>query len=259
MITGVGIHSGERCRVTLHRYDGPLAFRRGAVDIPALLPNVIGWVRATSLGVGGARVQLVEHLLAALRIHGFFSGVLIEASADELPILDGSAEPWSAAIAELGDPPPPPPPLTLERSVEVSLKGGVARLEPGEEELLYSIDFTHPAIGQQSWQGTAESYRELLAARTFGLLSEWETLRAHGLALGAAESHAIVFADDGPMRPLRFPNEPARHKALDAIGDLALLGRPLAAKVHLHRGSHALHHAVMRTLMAGADAEVRAS
>lgn len=258
-VAGLAIHSGVQCRVTLHRRAGPLTFRRRGVEIAALLVNVSGSARATSLAAGGARVQLVEHLLAALRIAGFFNGVLIEASADELPILDGSAEPWLAAIAELGDPPPAPPPLTLDTPVEVRLNGGVARLEPGAEELDCSIDFAHPAIGKQRWSGTPERYHELVAARTFGLLSEWESLQARGLALGADASHAIVFADDGPLRPLRFPNEPARHKALDAIGDLALLGRPLAAKLRLQRGSHALHHAVMHSLVSDRNRETRAS
>ncbi len=248
-VAGLAIHSGVRCSVTLHRREGPLAFRRGGVEIPARLANVTGSARATSLGASGANVQLVEHLLAALRISGFFDGVLIETSADELPILDGSAEPWLAAITELGAAPPAPPPFTLVTAMEVRLNGGVARLEPGAEELDCGIDFTHPSIGKQSWSGTPASYHELISARTFGLLSEWEALKARGLALGADACHAIVFADDGPLRPLRFLNEPARHKALDAIGDLALLGRPLAAKLRLQRGSHALHHAIMQAVM----------
>ncbi len=254
-LEGVAIHSGVTSRVTLHREDGPLRFRRGRTIVPATIDNVVGAQRATSLGTDGAQVHLVEHLLAALRVAGFFEGVLVEVSCDELPILDGSAAPWAEPIAALGAPPPPPPPLTVDGALEVELNGGYAAVTPGPESLSYSIDFRHPAIGQQSWAGGPDDYAALLDARTFGFLADWEALKARGLALGASERHAIVFDDDGPLRPLRHPDEPVRHKALDALGDLALLGRPLQARLELRRGSHALHHAVARAVMRHVRAE----
>ncbi len=248
-VTGVGLHSGVTCRVTLHRDEGPLRFRRGRAEVAATVGNVAATDRAVTLAGDGARVALVEHLLAALRLRGFFAGVIVEASADELPILDGSAAPWLEAVDSLGAPPPPPPALAPAESVEVSLGRSYARAEPGEERLDVSIEFAHPAIGAQRWSGGPEDYADLAAARTFGLLGEAEALRARGLVRGASLEHAIVFADDGPLRPLRFPDEPVRHKALDAIGDLALLGRPLRAHVTLQRGSHRLHHALMSLLL----------
>ncbi|HZW28996.1 MAG TPA: UDP-3-O-acyl-N-acetylglucosamine deacetylase, partial [Trueperaceae bacterium] len=127
----------------------------------------------------------------------------------------------------------------------------------GEERLDVSIDFAHHAIGRQRWVGGPDDYHQLAAARTFGLLREAEALRARGLVRGASLEHAIVFADDGPLRPLRFPDEPVRHKALDAIGDLALLGRPLRAHVTLQRGSHSLHHALMSRLLSSSATSSR--
>ena len=204
--------------------------------------------RSTSLGAGAVVVRQVEHLLAALHIRGHWSGVVVTVSAGELPILDGSAAPWLEALDELGEPAPPPAPLRPTRPLRVSAHGGVARLEPGPRELRYEIDFAHPAIGRQRWRGSPHDFGELASARTFGLLAELDALRAQGLAAGASLENAIVFGDEGPLRPLRAPDEPVRHKALDALGDLFLLGRPLDARVSFTRGSHALHVALMREL-----------
>lgn len=247
--SGITIHSGLKARVTLTRHAGPLTFRRAAVTIEANPLNVVSTDRTTVLGSNGARIALVEHLLAALRFAGFFSGVLVECDRDELPILDGSAQPWCDLLPALGEPPAAPEPLTVVAPFEVRRTHGRARVEPGEESLDCSIEFAHPAIGSQRWRGTPADYAELAAARTFGLLSEAQALRDRGLALGASVERAIVFADEGPLRPLRFTDEPVRHKALDALGDLTLLGRPLAANLIIERGSHALHHELMRSLL----------
>lgn len=248
-VEGAAIHSGVRCTVTLHRAEGPIRFRRAKSEIEARIGNVASAERATSLAAGGAQVHLVEHLLAALRARGFYEGVLVEASHDELPILDGSALEWLPAIEALGAPPPPPPALVLAAPLTVTHAGGTLRMLPGAEHLDYGIEFDHPAIGTQRWSGGPERYEELLAARTFGMLAEWEALKERGLALGASERHAIVFDDVGPVRPLRHPDEPVRHKALDALGDFALLGRPLHARLSIHRGSHALNHEAVRAVV----------
>ena len=114
-------------------------------------------------------------------------------------------------------------------------------IEPGEHSLCTKIEFPHPAIGHQARCGSPDSFSSLFAARTFGFLSEAEELKKAGLALGASLENAIVFDDVGPLRPLRFPDELARHKALDALGDMFLLGFPLEGKVTVIRGSHKLH------------------
>ena len=248
-VEGVGVHGGASCRVTLHREDGPVRFRRGSRTIPATLDAVVDSRRATTLGADGERVGVVEHLLAALAIRGFWSGLVIEASAAELPILDGSARVWYDLLGELPAPPPPPSPLRPRRAVTVAAGDARAELVPGATRLCCGIAFEHPAIGEQHWCGDPTHYTELIDARTFGLLSDVEALRAKGFASGANLENAIVFDEEGPLVPLRAENEPVRHKALDALGDLFLLGRPFEARVTFWRGSHALHAALMRELL----------
>jgi UDP-3-O-[3-hydroxymyristoyl] N-acetylglucosamine deacetylase len=237
------------CRVRLHRGEGPLRFRRGRTEIPAELAAVASTERCVVLASGSTRVATVEHLLAALRYAGFWSGAVIEVDGEELPILDGSARPWLEEIAHLGDPPPAPEPLTLARPLRVAIGRSVAEALPGPERLEMSVDYDHPAIGCQHWSGGAERWNDLLDARTFGFLAELESLRAAGLACGAGTENAIVFGEDGPLGPLRHVDEPVRHKALDLLGDLALLGRPLSATVRVDRGSHGLHVHLMRHLL----------
>ena len=252
-VRGVGIHSGAPCTVHLLSAEGPIRFLRDGVEIPAALDAVASTQRCTSLAADGAHVAMVEHVLAALRIAGWWRGVVIEVSGPELPILDGSAEPWMEAIAALGV--PPPAPAALEPEFPVVAEKGLAsvRWEPGADQICCHIAFDHPAIGPQSWCGGPDSFGELLPARTFGFVHEAEKLRRDGLAQGASTENAIVFTHEGPMRPLRTPHEPVRHKALDLLGDLFLLQRPLAGRVTATRGSHALHIDFMRILTYGAS------
>jgi UDP-3-O-[3-hydroxymyristoyl] N-acetylglucosamine deacetylase len=112
------------------------------------------------------------------------------------------------------------------------------------------IAFDHPAIGRQEWVGRPDTWPDLLAARTFGFAHEQQVLHATGRARGASDANAIVFDDDAPRVPLRFPDEPARHKALDALGDLYLLGRPFAGRLEIWRGGHALHYDLVTALTA---------
>lgn len=248
MIRGVGIHSGRPSAVRLHRDGGPVRFRVGRHEIVADVERVVATERCTVLGDGRARLATVEHLLAALHAAGFWHGLVIEVEGAELPILDGSAQVWGEAIAELDDPPTPPPALRPTRPFEIAAMGGRIRLDPGVRSLSVSIAFEHPAIGDQRWCGGPERWSETLDARTFGFLSEAEALRRGGFASGATLENAIVFGDDGPLRPLRSADEPVRHKALDALGDLFLVRAPLDATVTIERGSHALHIAFVREL-----------
>jgi UDP-3-O-[3-hydroxymyristoyl] N-acetylglucosamine deacetylase len=253
VISGHGLHSGGFCRVRLHREAGPLRFRRGRSLIPATLSAVADTRRATTLAADGARVALVEHLLAALRILGFFGGVLVEADADELPILDGSALPWLEAAQGLGPPPAPPPVLAFPEAVTYQEGDALLQLEPGGSGLRAEVDFPHASIGHQVWEGDEARYRELADARTFGFLHEVAALHRAGLAQHAGLENAIVFGDDGPLTPLRHPDEIVRHKALDALGDAVLLGRPLAGRLTVVRGSHRHHVAFFSRLEALAE------
>lgn len=249
VVSGPTIHSAGVATVTLARSPGPLTFERDGTYIAATVANVVATDRTTTLGSDGVTVSLVEHLLAALRMAGFHEGVVVSVDGPELPILDGSAAPWLAAVARLGPPPLPPAPLVIEEAFTLDSDGSTATVRPGPERLEYVIDFPHPAIGRQEWRGAPTSYNDLAAARTFGFLAEAEALSRRGLALGAVQEHAIVFNEDGPMSALRFPDEPVRHKALDAVGDLALLGRPIGAAIAIERGSHRLHHALALALL----------
>jgi len=240
--------------VWLHREPGPLRFRVGGASITADVANVVDTERCTVLGADGERLAVVEHLLAACHALGFWSGLLIEVAGDELPILDGSAIPWFEALAELGPPPPAPAPWPVSRAVRwrpgANATASEVDIVPGEALLEVSIDFAHPAIGQQRWQGRRADYPDLLLARTFGFAHELAALQARGLAEGARPGSGILFTDEGTSGPLRTPDEPVRHKALDAIGDLALLGRPLGGRVRIHRGSHRAHVDAMRHFLA---------
>jgi UDP-3-O-[3-hydroxymyristoyl] N-acetylglucosamine deacetylase len=248
VIRGIGIHSGRVSAVHLHRDEGPIRFRCARQEILADVDRVVATERCTVLAEGGARVALVEHLLAALHAAGFWRDLVIEVDGEELPILDGSAQAWGEAIAALGDPPPPPAPLRPSAPVEVTGKGGRMRLHLGGRELCAAIDFAHPAIGEQRWCGGPERWAQTLEARTFGFLAEAEALQRAGFATGASLDNAIVFDDDGPMGPLRFADEPVRHKALDALGDLFLMGAPIDGSIAVERGSHTLHIAFAREL-----------
>lgn len=249
-VEGMGVHSGVRARVRLHRAEGSLRFRTPAGEVPARLEQVVATARSTVLARGAARVATVEHLLAALRVAGFWSGVLVEIDAEEVPILDGSAAPWSEAVACLGDPPPAPEPLAPGAAWSWREGAAEVRLEPGDEHLTVAIAYPHPAIGAQTWSGTPGSYRRLLDARTFAFAEDLEALRARGLLRGAETGSGILFEREGPHVALRGADEPVRHKALDALGDLALLGRPLGARLEVRRGSHHAHVAAMRSLLA---------
>lgn len=248
---GHGVHGGRPCTVVLHRRPGPVALRRAGRELAPRHDAVVATRGCTVLGTGGVRLAMVEHLLAAMQIGDVWRDLLVEVDADELPILDGSAAPWAEALAALGPFPAPPPPLA--RTAEACDDGGsCARLTAGARELDVTIDFDHPAVGRQRWRGAPDAWPELLPARTFGFARDAESLRAQGLARGVADANAIVFDDDAPTSPLRFPDEPVRHKALDALGDLYLLGRPFAGRLEVRRGGHGLHHRLVTALVRAA-------
>jgi UDP-3-O-[3-hydroxymyristoyl] N-acetylglucosamine deacetylase len=231
-------------------------FLRNGVEIPAVLSSVIATPRSTILGKDNEKVIMVEHLLAALHVAGWWEGLLIEVSDDELPMLDGSATGWAEEVRGLGV----PPAVFWGWSVAKSFEAGehprqssllpFLAVEPGRTALTVSIDFDHPAVGQQTWQGTPEMFPELLSARTFGFLKDYEMLRKQGLAFHASLENAIVFDENGSLSPLRFKDEPVRHKALDVLGDFFLLGKPLSGRLEVARGSHAAHVTFMKQLLA---------
>ncbi len=258
-VSGVGLHTGRRVHVTLHPAEsgrGIVFFRTdvGAV-IPAVAEETARFDHATTLGRPGREVGTVEHLLSAFVGIGIHD-LLVEVDGPELPILDGSAAPWLGALREGGltrlhD---APPPFTPAASASVTAPGGKRiEIRPARDlRVTYTIDFPHPAIGRQSITVvvTPESYaRHIAPARTFGFLAEYEALKAHGLARGASLGNCIVVGDDGVEGgDLRFADEFVRHKALDLLGDLALVGRPVLGHIVANRAGHALHAVLARRL-----------
>ena len=249
--TGIGLHSGQTTTVTLRPWDQPGFFILG--DAPGSEPvrlepsQVRDSQLCTTLDFGARRVATVEHLLAALAGCGL-SHVAIELSGDEVPLLDGSALGWVEAIAEAGlqrATTPRPAPPELQQAVVLHRGASVITATPADRfQLIGVIDFPQPAIGRQQFSLalTPQAFVDQIApARTFGFRDQVEQLRAAGLIQGGALDNALVCDGDHWLNPpLRFPDEPVRHKLLDLIGDLALVGFP-QAQVLVYRGSHGLH------------------
>lgn len=247
---GIGLHLGQPCRLTFRAGESGsgVCFSRidrpDAAAIPARVSEVTASDRRTQLGSGEASIHTVEHVLAAVAALQI-DDVLIEMDGPEPPILDGSAIPFFEALRKTGIREMPGDPDFLELTEPVRLIDGSSVYEafPSDRlELNVSIEFDHPKIGKQSgaYVITEESFgRELAGARTFGFVSEVETLRAKGLIKGASLDNAVVLDDSGVVSgALRWDDEFLRHKALDCLGDLALAGARVRARIVAHKPSH---------------------
>ena len=263
--TGIGLHSGNKVTLSLRPApaDFGIRFRRtdlGGLEIPATVQHLAGINYATRLSRDAGSVDTVEHLLAALSSLGI-DNVVVELNYPEVPIMDGSAAPWVYLINEAGVKRLGPPRRYLKVLRPMSLSRGDKRIAiyPSDHfKVTYSIAFDHPLLRHQSrtMRITEETFVEEIApARTFGFLKEVEMLRQQGLALGGSLENAIVIGDTGVLNNgLRFDDEFVRHKILDVIGDLALVGRPVIGHVVAHRGGHALHTAFAAHVLEEADA-----
>ncbi len=262
--TGIGLHSAKPVRLVLKPAPAEhgLRFLRTdvGVEIPASLEYVARLDHATTLCRDGVGVETVEHLLSALYALGV-DDALIEVDGPEVPILDGSAAPFVILIHEAGLKPLPAPRryLKVTRPVEVVRGAKSIRIVPADHfQVSYTIGFDHHLLRHQavSFRVTGQTFAESIApARTFGFLREVEQLRRNGLALGGSLENAVVIGETGVLNnKLRFEDEFARHKVLDAVGDLALLGYPLAGHVYATKAGHALHAALAQKLLASADA-----
>ncbi len=263
--TGIGLHSGRS--VTLRLQPAPahhgIRFRRldlDGLEVPALAARVAGIDYATGLAQDAASVDTVEHLLAALVGLGI-DNVMVELNQAEVPIMDGSAASFVYLVHEAGVRRLKAPRRFLRVSRPISLSRGDKRiaLYPAKDfRVTYSISFDHPLLRHQTRTQcvTEESFIEEIApARTFGFLKEVEQLRQRGLALGGSLDNAIVLGETGVLNSsLRFEDECVRHKILDVIGDLALIGHPLIGHLVAHRGGHALHAAFARKILDETDA-----
>ncbi len=262
---GVGLHTGVQSKVRLlpAPADTGIVFRRVDLDqflIEAHGSNVARVSYATSLMKQGVLLSTTEHLLAAIYSCGI-DNIFIDIDAIEVPILDGSAEPWmqlidAAGIRKLRR---KRRYLKVVKPVEVVEDGRRIGIFPCDEfHVRCYVDFPHPQVGQQEVEMVvnAQSFRQVLSrARTFCFESDIAPLRSMGLIRGGSLDNAIVLTKDGIMNgPLRFPDEFGRHKALDLIGDLALVGLPLLGSVVARKAGHALHTQLVSRLLADPSA-----
>ncbi len=270
---GVGVHSGQRVELTLRpaQPDTGIVFRRVdlpvPVDIPMSATAVTDTRMATTVSHGAARVATVEHLMSACAGLGI-DNLYVDITAEEVPIMDGSAASFvfllqSAGIALQNA---PKRFIRVTQAVEVREGGGAdlkwARLEPfNGYRLSFEIDFNHPAVDSSGQRvvfdlSTGSYSRDIARARTFGFTKDVEMLRTHGLALGGGLDNAIVVDDYKVLNAegLRYDDEFVKHKILDAMGDMYMLGKPLLASYSAFKSGHALNNKLLRALLARADA-----
>ena len=263
--SGVGLHTGQKVRISLRPAppDTGIVFRRVDLPSPVEVParaELVGEARlASTLIKDGAKVHTVEHLMSALSGLGI-DNAFIDLDSPELPILDGSAAPFALLLQQAGleEQGAPKRFLRVRKIIEVKEGDKWARLEPYEGfRLSFSIDFRHPAIERTTQSVSVDfaetSYlKEIARARTFGFMHEVEDLKGSGLALGGGLDNAVVLDDQGVLNAdgLRFADEFIRHKLLDAIGDLYLIGRPLLGAFTAHKSGHALNNKLARAALA---------
>lgn len=267
--SGVGLHTGQKVRIVLRPApaDTGIVFRRvdlaSPVDLPARA-ELVGEARlASTLMHGEVKVHTVEHLMSALGGLGV-DNAYVDLDGPEVPIMDGSASPFVLLIQQAGVEAQAAPKkfLRVVRRVEVREGDKWARFDPYEGyRLSFSIDFRHPVIERTTQAVTVDfaetSYlKEIARARTFGFMHDVEDLRDSGLALGGGLDNAVVLDEYRVLNSdgLRFADEFIRHKLLDAIGDLYLLGRPLLGAFTAHKSGHALNNRLLRAALAEAGA-----
>jgi len=270
---GVGLHSGQRVEITLRPAapDTGIVFRRvdlpNVVDIAVSATAVTDTRLASTLSCGSARVNTVEHLMSACCGLGV-DNLYVDITAEEIPILDGSAASFVFLLQSAGIELQNAPRrfIRLTKPVEVREGSGAnekwARLEPYHGfKLSFEIDFSHPAVDSTGQRvefdlSTGSYSRDIARARTFGFTKDVEMMRANGLALGGGLDNAIVMDDYKVLNAdgLRYDDEFVKHKILDAMGDLYVLGKPLLAAYSAFRSGHALNNLLLRELLKRTDA-----
>ena len=271
--TGVGLHSGARVELTLRpaAADTGVVFRQvdlpQPVDIPVSAEAVTDTRLASTISKDGAKVLTVEHLMSALAGLGI-DNCYVDISAEEVPILDGSSASFVYLLQSAGVVLQPAPKRFIRVLKPIEVREGEgrnlkwARLEPYHGyKLGFEIEFSHPAVNATGQRvtfdyGTHEYARDIARARTFGFTRDVEMMRANGLALGGGLDNAIVMDDVKVLNAdgLRFNDEFVKHKILDAMGDLYLLGKPMLASYSAYRSGHAMNNQLLRALLAQPEA-----
>ncbi len=263
---GVGLHSAERVRLTLSpaAADTGILFRAAdGTFIPASADHVVDSNSATTIGAFGVRVRTVEHLMAAAAGLGI-DNLLVDVDAEEVPAADGSAKPFVDLLQTAGPVslPAPRKPLVIEERVRVGDEKRWLEILPADSfRVSYTLDNRHPAIGLQVGTFAVNEQvfvDELAPARTYGFLKDVAAMRQHGLARGGSLGNAIVVGKRTVLNEsLRFADEFMRHKVLDLVGDLFLLGRPVVGHVVGRNAGHALNYQLVTAVQRAFSAERR--
>ncbi len=264
--SGVGLHSGKPVNLTL-RPAPPntgivFVHRQGTEEtlLPAAISNKVPTELCTAISVNGRQVKTIEHLLAAL-VGMEVDNVYAEVDAGEIPVLDGSASPFVRLIRTAGVIPQTRRQsyVKITQSIEVIDGARRVRIEPcSTPKITYSIHYDHPLIQTQTYTHTCSASafeQEIATARTFGFLQEVEALWARGLGKGGTLDNTVVLSDEGVVNQsgLRFPNEFVRHKVLDLMGDVALLGFPFIGHIVAERSGHAMHTRLVEQILSQRD------
>ena len=264
-LVGIGLHKGVPVKMTLEPLDENcgIHFYRSdvGVSIPLNPENVVDTTMATVIAKEQYKISTIEHLLSAIHAYGI-DNLKITLDNEEVPIMDGSSIGYCMLLEEAGILKQSSPKKILKIKTPIEVKEGdkFVRFEPNDACIFdFSIHFPHPAIGTQSYKFkfSTNNYKEEIArARTFGFLSEVQYLRSIGLALGGSLDNAIVLDDTTILNKegLRYKEEFVRHKILDAIGDMSLLGIPLLGAYVSYAGSHKLNHLLTKKLFENSNA-----
>ena len=262
--TGVGLHTGKKVYLTLRpaEIDNGIVFRRVDFEVPVVIPshplNVENTELATSLGKNGVRISTVEHLMAALAGLGI-DNAFVDLSADEVPIMDGSSGPFVFLIQSAGieEQDAPKKFIRIKKMILAEQDDKWVRFDPFDGfKVSFTIEFDHPMFNNLSQQAevdfsTTSFVKEISRARTFGFMRDIEALRRRDLALGGSLDNAIVVDDYRVLNEdgLRYDDEFVKHKILDAIGDLYLLGHTLIGAFSGYKSGHALNNQLLRALL----------
>ena len=258
---GIGLHKGEPIRLTLEPLEAGsgIVFYRSdlGISFKAEPKNVINTQMATVVGNEKGYISTIEHLMSAINAYGI-DNIRIIVDANEIPVMDGSSASFCMLLDEAGvrELDANKKALIIKRAMEIREGDKLVRLSPSKSPKFdYTIKFSHPLIGTQHhvFEFSKKAYlKEISRARTFGFLKDVQALRSMGLALGGSLENAVVIDENKILNPegLRFENEFVRHKILDAIGDLALVGAPILGDYTAFAGSHDLNHKLTLAVLA---------
>lgn len=263
-IIGIGLHKGEPIKLVLEPLDADMGivFKRSdlGISFSAKPENVINTQMATVVGNQNGWVSTIEHLLSAINSYSI-DNILISLDANEIPVMDGSAASFCMLLDEAGivELEAHKNILIIKETIEVRSGDKFVQASPSQNPTFdYTIKFDHPLIGTQRhvFEFSKTNFiKDIARARTFGFLKDLQALRAQNLALGASLDNAVAIDDSRILNPdgLRFDNEFVRHKILDAIGDLALLGMPMMGNYTAFAGSHDLNHKLTKAILAKSE------